>query len=107
MDRFFLHYGIHFILPIAIVFLFFKEYKLRALIILWAAIVIDIDHVFATPIFDSNRCSINFHPLHGYWAIGVYFILLIPKKTRIFGIALLNHMLADSADCLFIFNQLK
>ena len=102
MLRFCLHYGIHFIIPILIGFLFFKKNKLRAIIILLSAIVIDIDHLLANPIFDPNRCSINFHPLHTFWAIGVYVILLFPKKTRIFGIALLLHIFADWVDCLFI-----
>lgn len=107
MLRFFVHYGIHFMVPIAIGFLFFKEHRGNVISILLAAIVIDIDHLFAIPIFDPNRCSIDFHPLHGYWAIGVYVALLFPKKTRIFGIALLIHILADITDCYLIGLQLK
>ena len=61
--------------------------------------LIDLDHLLANPIFDANRCSINFHPLHSYYAIGVYIIMLIPKKTRILGIALLLHMFTDYLDC--------
>lgn len=102
MLRFCLHYGIHFIVPITIGYFFFKEQRIRAIIILLAAILIDIDHIIATPIFDPNRCSINYHPLHTYWAMGVYLGLLFFRKTRIFGIALLLHMLADFVDCLFI-----
>ena len=64
-----------------------------------ATMLIDLDHLLATPIFDPNRCSINFHPLHTYWAIGLYVILLIPKKTRLIGIGLVIHIIADSADC--------
>ena len=70
--------------------------------ILLSAICIDIDHIFAEPIFDANRCSIEYHPLHTYWAIGSYAMLLIFKKTRIFGIALLIHILADVVDCFMI-----
>jgi len=102
MLRFCLHYGIHFIIPIIIGLLFYKEQKTRAILILLAAICIDVDHLWAEPIFDPNRCSINFHPLHSYWAIGCYFGLLFFKKTRLFGIALLLHILADWIDCLFI-----
>jgi len=102
MLRFCIHYGIHFIVPIVIGYFFFKDYKLKAIVILLAAIVIDVDHLFASPIFDSNRCSINFHPLHSYFAIAIYFSFLFFKKTRIYGIALLIHILADIADCLFI-----
>ncbi|MDO6492026.1 MULTISPECIES: DUF6122 family protein [unclassified Cellulophaga] len=102
MLRFCLHYGIHFIVPILIGYFFYKEQRSRAIIILLAAILIDLDHLLATPIFEANRCSINFHPLHTYWAMVVYIGLLFFKKTRIFGIALLLHMLADFVDCLFI-----
>ncbi|MCL5246097.1 DUF6122 family protein [Cellulophaga sp. 20_2_10] len=102
MLRFCLHYGIHFIMPIIIGYFFFKEQRSRAIIILLAAILIDLDHLLATPIFEANRCSINFHPLHTYWAMGVYFGFLFFRKTRIFGVALLLHMIADFVDCLFI-----
>ena len=107
MLRFLLHYGIHFVLPIIIAFLFFKENRTRAMIILLAGILIDVDHVFADPIFDPNRCSINFHPLHSYWAIGIYLALFFFKKARIFSIALLIHILADLTDCYLITLHVK
>ncbi|EAR01016.1 DUF6122 family protein [Maribacter sp. HTCC2170] len=107
MVRFILHYGIHFIVPIFIAFYFFKGQRVKIAIILLLGILIDVDHLFANPIFDPNRCSINFHPLHSYWAIGVYLTLLFFKKTRIFGIALIIHILADAVDCLMLFFQTK
>lgn len=99
MLRFCMHYGIHFILPIIIGLVFFKEHRLKIILILLAGIILDLDHLWAEPIFDPNRCSINFHPLHKYWAIGGYFLLLFFTKTRIFGIAFLIHILADTVDC--------
>ena len=102
MFRWGLHYGIHFLLPIVIALFFYKEHRLKAIIILWAGILIDLDHLWASPMFDPDRCSINFHPLHTYWAITCYFILLLPKRTRIFGLALLIHILADLTDCLLM-----
>lgn len=99
MLRHFIHYGIHFIVPIAIGFLFFKDHKLKVILILLAAICIDLDHLLANPVFDPNRCSVGFHPLHSYWAVGAYFILLAFKKTRLFGFALLLHIIADILDC--------
>jgi hypothetical protein len=102
MIRFIAHYGIHFIVPIIIAIYFYKENRLWAAVILLSGILIDIDHVLATPMFDPNRCSINFHPLHTYWAIGVYMLLFTYKKTRIIGLALLIHILADTVDCYFI-----
>ncbi len=99
MLRFGLHYGIHFIVPIIVGLLFFKKNKGFVILVLLAGIVIDIDHLFANPIFDPNRCSVGFHPLHSYIAIAVYIGLLFFKKTRIFGIALLIHIVADVTDC--------
>ncbi len=102
MIRFIAHYGIHFIVPIIIAIYFYKENRLWSAVILLSAIVIDVDHLLATPMFDPNRCSINFHPLHSYWAIGIYSLLFTYKKTRIIGLALLIHILADTVDCYFI-----
>ena len=102
MIRFIAHYGIHFIVPIFIAFYFYKDNRFWVSLILLLGIIIDLDHVLANPMFDPNRCSINFHPLHSYWAIAVYIILFIFKKTRVIGLALLLHILADTVDCLFI-----
>ena len=63
--------------------------------------LVDLDHLLATPIFDAGRCSIGYHPLHSYYAIAVYFILLAPPKTRIIAIGLLFHMFTDWQDCLW------
>lgn len=102
MLRFLLHYGIHFVVPIVIGFLFFKQNRSRIIIILLAGILIDVDHLLASDIFDPNRCSINYHPLHSYWAIAIYLSLLIFRKTRIYGFALLIHIAADLTDCYLI-----
>lgn len=107
MLRFLLHYGIHFIVPIIIALYFFKDQWLKIAIILLLGIVIDIDHVMANPIFDPTRCSINFHPLHTYWAIAIYLALLLFRKTRIVGLALVIHIIADCVDCLMILLETK
>ncbi len=105
MLRIFLHYGIHLIVPIFVALYFFKEQSVKIAIILLLGILIDVDHLLATPIFDPNRCSINFHPLHSYWAIFIYTSFLFFKKTRILGIALMIHILADTVDCGMLFLQ--
>ncbi len=64
-----------------------------------ATMLVDLDHLFATPIFEPGRCSINFHPLHTYWAMAVYVVLLFFKKTRIIAVGLLFHMFTDFIDC--------
>ena len=102
MLKFSIHYGLHFGLPLIIAFLFFKKNWLKMYILMLLAFVIDLDHLLANPIFDPNRCSINFHPLHSYYAIGTYILLLIPKQIRIFAIGLLVHILSDGVDCLLL-----
>lgn len=64
-----------------------------------ATMLVDVDHLLATPLFDPTRCSINFHPLHTYWAMGVYVLLFFFRKTRIIAVGLLFHMLTDYIDC--------
>ncbi len=93
------HYGIHFGLPLLIALFFFKSNWKVAYIIMLGGLLIDLDHLLAHPMFDPNRCSINFHPLHSYYAIAIYIGLTILKKTRILGIGLIIHILADAVDC--------
>ena len=102
MLRFLLHYGIHFIVPVLLGLLFFKKNRTAAILIMLACIVIDLDHFLVRPVFDPLRCSINFHPLHSYWAIFIYVLLFIFKRTRILGLGLLVHILADLVDCALI-----
>ncbi len=98
----FIHYGIHFLLPLIVALLFFKNMWLKAYVIMIACMLIDLDHLLANPIFDANRCSINFHPLHSYYAIGLYVALLFFKKTRLLGLGLVIHIIADWTDCLLM-----
>ena len=97
--KFLIHYGLHFIFPILIAVVFFKSNWQKVAIIFIATMLVDLDHLLASPIFDSDRCSINFHPLHSYFAIELYFFGVFFKKTRILAIGLLLHMLADYIDC--------
>lgn len=94
-----IHYGIHFVLPLIVALFLFKNQWKKVYLIMILGMLIDLDHLLATPIFSPNRCSINFHPLHSYYAIAIYFILLIPKKTRLIGLGLVIHILADTVDC--------
>ena len=97
--KFILHYGLHYIAPGIIAFFFFRKQWLKVYFILILTMLVDLDHLLANPIFDPNRCSINFHPLHSYIAIGIYFLGLFIKKTRVISIGLLVHMFADWLDC--------
>jgi hypothetical protein len=73
-----------------------------AYLIMLIGLLIDVDHIWANPIFDPNRCSIGFHPLHSYWAIAIYVALTLFKKTRLIGIGLMIHIIADATDCLLM-----
>ena len=76
------------------------------MLILWFGIVIDLDHLWADPIFDANRCSIDFHFLHTFGAFVIYLALFTYPKTRIYGLALLLHLIADTTDCFLMSLQL-
>lgn len=64
--------------------------------------LVDLDHLIAQPIIDMSRCSINFHPLHSYFAILLYTVLLVFPKSRLVAIGLLIHMLSDYVDCFWM-----
>ena len=97
-----LHYGLHFLFPGIIAFVFFKNKWKKAYLIMLATMLVDLDHLLVNPIFDANRCSIGFHFLHSYYAILIYVILLLFPKSRIVAIGLLLHMLTDYLDCNFV-----
>ena len=99
LPKFIIHYGLHFIVPFFIAYFFFKENWKKVYLIFLASMLIDLDHLLADPIFDSSRCSINFHPLHTYYAAGIYAVGLFFRKTQILAFALLFHLLTDFIDC--------
>jgi predicted cobalt transporter CbtA len=93
------HYTLHLLAPGLIAYVFFRSQWRKAWLIMLATMLVDLDHLLATPIFDPGRCSINFHPLHTYWAMAGYVVLLFFKKTRIIAVGLLFHMFTDYIDC--------
>lgn len=102
MLQFVLHYTLHFLFPGLIAWVFFRNNWKKAWLIMIATMLVDLDHLLASPIYAPNRCSINFHILHSYYAITVYLVLLYFKKFRIVAIGLLFHMLTDFIDCLLM-----
>ena len=60
---------------------------------------VDFDHLLAEPVFDPNRCSLGFHPLHSWPAIGIYLVSLFSPHLRIIAIGLLIHLVLDGTDC--------
>ncbi|APY10507.1 hypothetical protein BWZ22_04305 [Seonamhaeicola sp. S2-3] len=96
------HYGCHFLMPLLVAFIWFRANWKMAYLIMIAGMLIDLDHLLATPVFDPNRCSIGFHPLHSSFAILFYLFLLIPKKSRLVALGLVIHIIADVVDCSFM-----
>ena len=84
--------------------------------------LVDLDHLWASPIYDAHRCSVGFHPLHQLFPIMIYLLLSFSpyilrslqhntlfnlqrstkfngKLLQYVGLGLLVHMLLDSIDC--------
>ena len=64
-----------------------------------STMLVDLDHLLANPLYDPNRCSIGFHPLHQFIPISFYGLMLLHRKTRLIGLGLVIHMLLDLSDC--------
>jgi hypothetical protein len=101
-----IHYFLHLGFPVVIALVLFRENWKKAYLILLATMLVDLDHLLATPIFDAGRCSIQFHPLHTYYAMLGYVVLLFFRKpVRIIGVGLLFHMLTDLIDCMMTYSR--
>ncbi|MDX1585350.1 MAG: DUF6122 family protein [Balneolaceae bacterium] len=114
-----MHIALHFIVPLLIAWVFYRKRPWMVYLILIATMLVDLDHVLADPIYDPNRCSIGFHPLHTLPAIAVYALMFaLPFTTgkkadksdihepvniiHLAGFGLLLHMVLDGVDCLFM-----
>ncbi|SNY90617.1 hypothetical protein SAMN04515647_0788 [Cohaesibacter sp. ES.047] len=96
------HYSGHFVLPFLLARLVFgREHWWQMGLIMVATIAIDLDHLLADPIFDPNRCSIGFHPLHTSWAAALYLVLMLApvRSVRAIGLGCLFHLAVDLNDC--------
>ena len=93
------HLALHFLAPLLIAFLFFRENWKLSYLVMMATMLVDLDHLLASPIYDVNRCSIGFHPLHKYWFIALYLTMSFYPKTRLIGVGLIIHMALDALDC--------
>ena len=94
-----IHYFLHLVFPIVLAWLFFRKDWKKAYFLMLLTMLVDVDHLFATPIFDPNRGSVGFHLFHGYVPIGVYILMLFFKgNIRILGVGLLFHMFTDFLD---------
>lgn len=101
------HYFLHLVFPVFIAKVFFRKDWRKAYFIMLATMLVDLDHLLANPIFDANRNSIGFHPLHTYPMIALYFLgsIFLRGNFRIIAIGLFVHMLTDFQDY-FVWKQM-
>jgi len=109
-----LHIALHVLVPLAVARAFYEGRWLRVFVILVATVLVDVDHLLADPVYDPQRCSIGFHPLHRTGPIVAYAALFaLPFLPRVapslkepvrmlslVGLGLLLHMALDWGDCL-------
>ena len=112
-----LHIALHFVVPLLVALAFYRGRWRQAALIMMATMLVDIDHLTATPLYDPERCSIGFHPLHRTLPIAIYAALFaLPlvvgrrasapaqsaaRTFHLIGVGLLIHMALDWTDCLF------
>ena len=101
------HYGLHFVFPVVLALVFFPLIWQVAYLVMLATMLIDLDHLLAKPIFNPLRCSIGYHPLHSFYAIPVYALLLLLPATQIVAVGLLFHLFTDTVDCLWNFRHCR
>jgi hypothetical protein len=111
-----LHIALHFIVPLAVALALYRRDWRFAALVMAGTIAVDVDHLLATPIYDPQRCSIGFHPLHTAPAIAAYALLFaaplaatlthggaaLAGKARfvhLIGLGLVIHMALDWSDC--------
>ena len=112
-----IHIVLHFIVPLLVALAFYRSRWHKATLIMIATMIVDADHLLADPIYDPDRCSISFHPLHTTPAIAIYAALFaLPlvvgwkddgqglhpaaRVLHLIGLGLLMHMTLDWIDCL-------
>ena len=101
LARHLVHYGGHLLVPGLFARWWFAEHWRAAWLLMMGTMLIDLDHLLADPIFDPDRCSLGFHPLHTAWAAAAYLALLaVPRwRWRAVGLGCIWHLATDGMDC--------
>jgi len=111
-----IHIALHCTVPLLVALAFYRSHWRNATVIMVVTMIVDVDHLLADPIYDPDRCSIGFHPLHTAPAIVIYAVLFVlplivvrendSKSVRsavrvlhLVGLGLLIHMALDWIDC--------
>ena len=94
-----LHLALHGLVPLAVAVGLYRREWLLPFGLMMSGMLIDLDHLLATPIYDPSRCSIGFHPLHSLIACAVYPLLLLRPRARLVGLGLCIHVVLDAIDC--------
>lgn len=104
MLRHFIHYFLHLVFPYFLAKTIDNKNYLKVYFALLSSMLIDLDHLFADPIFDPNRCSIDFHFLHQIEFFSIYLIgFFISKKyIKFFFLGLIMHLIIDKLDCILV-----
>ena len=97
-----LHIVLHFLVPGLVALGFYQRNFWVAWAVLCLTLLVDLDHLLASPVYDPGRCSIGFHPLHGTAAILGYGFGLLVRPLRLVAVGLLLHMALDGLDCLLM-----
>lgn len=98
MVRPLVHIVAHFLVPALVARFGFRERRLRAWLVMVATMLVDLDHLLADPIYDPDRPSLGFHPLHAWELQPLYVLLALWPRTRLVGLGLVLHMLLDGLD---------
>ncbi len=127
MFRPIVHMLLHLVVPGVVARWLYADYWRHVWVVMLLTMAVDLDHLFAEPVYAPGRCSVGFHPLHSYWAIGAYvFMTLVPMVQRlvfpkykhpqemfllpmslipltgVVGLGLLIHMVLDGLDCFWM-----
>ncbi len=111
-----IHIALHFVVPLLVALAFYRGRWRNATLIMISTMLVDADHLLADPIYDPERCSIGFHPMHTAPAILIYVALFAlpllvgrgsddqalkpaPRVLHLIGLGLLIHIGLDWTDC--------